>query len=291
MDVILCRNVLIYFTAEQRQKVAQQFGQSLLDGGWMIVAPCEIAQVCLPPFVMVKFPGTILHRKNRHATRPAAPPKITIPSFIPQTTVAPGFESQPASSSPVQADTFESVPSQFPDIVTEQEQQPTPYQEALAMYERGSYAEAAEKLAGLFTNSEYDNDEKVITLLAQVHATQGKLADALEWCEKAIIIEKLNPNFHYLHAIILQEQGQVDEAIMSLKRVLYLDQDFVLAHFALGHLTRQQGRLKESDKHFENALSFLNTQRREDVLPGSEGMTAGGLTEIIQSVVHRENMA
>jgi chemotaxis protein methyltransferase CheR len=143
----------------------------------------------------------------------------------------------------------------------------------------------------LFTSKDYHNDEKAITLLAQVQATQGKLADALEWCEKAITVEKLNPNLHYLHAIILQEQGQVDEAIMSLKRVLYLDQDFVLAHFALGHLTRQQGRFRESSKHFENALSFLNTQQRGDILPGSEGMTAGGLTEIIRSVAHRENIA
>lgn len=75
----------------------------------------------------------------------------------------------------------------------------------------------------------------------------------------------------------------MDKAMMSMKRVLYLDQNFVLAHFALGNLAYQQRKFKESGKHFENALSLLNTYRREDILPESDGMTVGRLVEIISS--------
>jgi chemotaxis protein methyltransferase CheR len=86
----------------------------------------------------------------------------------------------------------------------------------------------------------------------------------------------------------LQEQGQVEEAVRFLKRSLYLDQGFVLAHFALGNLALGQRKYKESDKHFENALSLLSRYRPEDILPESEGLTAGRLANIIQSMTYRE---
>ena len=57
----------------------------------------------------------------------------------------------------------------------------------------------------------------------------------------------------------------------------------MVAHFALGNLTPRQGKLKESDKHFKNALSLLSAYRQEDVLLESEGTTAGRLIEIIRS--------
>ena len=62
----------------------------------------------------------------------------------------------------------------------------------------------------------------------------------------------------------------------------------MLAHFALGNLTSRQGKLKESQKHFENALSLLSAYQQGEVLPESEGIAAGRLAEIIQSTTDRE---
>ena len=60
-----------------------------------------------------------------------------------------------------------------------------------------------------------------------------------------------------------------------MKRALYLNPDFVLPYFMLGNLQRQQGKMAEAEKHFENALNILNEYDQEDILPESEGMTAG----------------
>jgi chemotaxis protein methyltransferase CheR len=83
----------------------------------------------------------------------------------------------------------------------------------------------------------------------------------------------------------------VEAALRSFKRALYLDPNFVLVHVALGNLTQQQGRFKESKKHFANALSLLGAYRHEDILPESDGMTAGRLREIIQSTTSRTQSA
>ncbi|MBI1940196.1 MAG: tetratricopeptide repeat protein [Acidobacteria bacterium] len=154
------------------------------------------------------------------------------------------------------------------------------------LYERGRYVEAEEQILAWL--SENSDDSKALALLARVCANQGRLREALEWCGKAIAAEKVNAGSHYLRATILLEQGLLEEAGASLKRALYADQNFVLAHFVLGNLARQQGKFREAQKHFENALSLLRAYGREQVLPESEGITAGRLAEIINVQMDRE---
>jgi chemotaxis protein methyltransferase CheR len=58
----------------------------------------------------------------------------------------------------------------------------------------------------------------------------------------------------------------------------------VLAHFALGNLARSCGRNDTADKHFSNASRLLAACPADDVLPESDGLTVGRLTEIISSI-------
>ena len=81
--------------------------------------------------------------------------------------------------------------------------------------------------------------------------------------------------------------GVVEDAQISLKRALYLDPKLVLAHFALGNLTLWQGKGDQALRHFENALALLRTFAPDDTVPGSEGMTAGRLSEIIAPITVR----
>src|SRR5713101_5391864 len=45
MDVIFCRNVLMYFTPQQARKVVGNLHHTLIDGGWLVVSPSEAFQV------------------------------------------------------------------------------------------------------------------------------------------------------------------------------------------------------------------------------------------------------
>jgi chemotaxis protein methyltransferase CheR len=119
---------------------------------------------------------------------------------------------------------------------------------------------------------------------ARCCAGEGRLGEAIAWCEKAIDADRLNPAYYYLLAIIRQEQGQVEVASQSLSRALYLDPDFALAHFALGNLRLSQGRRTEADRHLANALAVLEGCAQDEILPEADGLTAGRLVEIIASV-------
>ncbi|GAC1451551.1 MAG: hypothetical protein PVSMB11_12550 [Desulfuromonadaceae bacterium] len=122
---------------------------------------------------------------------------------------------------------------------------------------------------------------KAVALMAQAQANRGEITLALEWVEKAIAVGKLNAELYYLRANIFQEQGEIPKAMASLKQAIYLDQAFVMAHFALGTLTLQNGKPREAGKHLENALSLLGGCPADDPVPGAEGMTAARLAEII----------
>ncbi len=117
----------------------------------------------------------------------------------------------------------------------------------------------------------------------RILADQGNLSEALISCEKAIFANKLDPNLHYLQATIFQEQNRDAEAIVSFKRTIFLDPEFLMGHFALGNLLHQQGKKQVARKHFENALLILAKFHQNAILQDSEGLTAGRMREIVSA--------
>jgi chemotaxis protein methyltransferase CheR len=241
MDVIFCRNVLMYFTPAHARKVVDSLRNALTDDGWLAVSPTECSQALFSRFVAVNFPDSILYRKcnteEPSLTWAPAPPVAT-----PECTE--GALEAPQLSTPVV------VTVQSPSAPSQPEQDPQAFSQ-----------------------------------LARTLANQGKLADALTWTERWIGADKTNPAAHYLHAMILQETGDRIAARRSLDRAVYLRPDFVLAHFALGNLARADSRSSAANKHFANALHVLRGCPPNQLLPESEGTTAGRLMQIIATLL------
>lgn len=247
MDVILCRNVLMYFTAQRAKQVAGNFYRALVDGGWLIVSPVEASHSLLSPFTPVEFPGAVLYRKMVNAESTLCVREHQVAQPFGETEAAPPL--------PVA--------------------QPEPVVEAADIH----VAQADQLLVP-------QPDERYApSRMARSCANQGRLNEALEWCEQAIAADKLNPLHHYLSATILQEQRRHDVAIQSLIRALYLDPDFVLAHFALGNLHQSQGRYRQAQRYFGNVLALLRKHSQDEILPEADGLTAGRLAEIVTSLL------
>jgi chemotaxis protein methyltransferase CheR len=290
MDIILCRNVLMYFTREQAQKVVNKFFPSLVTGGWLVVNPSELSTELFSEFTSVNFPGAILYQKEDaelHLKTVFGGEQDNESAILAQPffglTVGTEMEEAPSPESSgilsLEVDARRETPASAP----------TWYRDASAFYEQGRYREAVAMLQELVSSGQADI--AAYALLGRAYANQGQLDEALEWCEKAIAIDKTDARSHYLRATILQELNRAEEATGSLRRALFLDQHFVLAHFALGNLTRQQGKHKESERHLTNALALLRASGQEDKLPESEGMTAGRLVEIIRQMMISEAAA
>jgi chemotaxis protein methyltransferase CheR len=243
MDLILCRNVLMYFTSSQQTHVVDSLYRTLSEESWLIVAASEGSRSLLPRFTPVTFPGAIFYRKGGEqaadtlaydsllveATRFTAPPS---PPPLPAPSVAPSV----ASPEPVVAKAIIDEPD-------------------------------------------------ALSLEARALADQGRLAPALELCDRWIAADPLDSAGRYLRAVILEELGEREQSRRALMHAVYLQADFVLAHFALGNLARGDGKAEESRKHLQNALALLGSCAPDDVLPHSDGLTAGRLKEILTSLL------
>ena len=284
MDVIFCRNVLMYFTLPQARKVMRNLRRALVEDGWLVVSPSEGSQAFFSRFVPVNFPGVILYQRDDSKVRtdqrrPPEPRGETDEFILPAfETLLPGVPPMPAG--------LPTEPTLLPppESPSQPEAAPTPFALAASLYQQGRYAETTDLLLASFAADEAP-DPQAFSLLARALANQGKLADALAWCDRWIAADKLNSSGHYLRAVVLQEIGDNEPAGRSLQRAIYLDPDFVLAHFALGNLARKCGRVHEGDKHLTNALQLVRLRQTNDLLPESDGLTAGGLTEIISSIL------
>lgn len=69
-DLILCRNVLMYFTPAQATKVVATLHHALHEDGWLAVAPCEASQSLFSRFQPAYHNGAIFYRKGRPQARP-----------------------------------------------------------------------------------------------------------------------------------------------------------------------------------------------------------------------------
>jgi chemotaxis protein methyltransferase CheR len=287
MDVIFCRNVLMYFTPSQARKVVENLCRALADDGWLVVSPSEGSQALFSQFVPVNFPGVILYQKNDATVRTASvwPPT---PSSEPATVVAPALEAPVPRTQQMPAALPAEPPPPPPVDEPERAETPCPsFAVAAALCQQGHYAEAVETLLASFATHTAP-EPQVFSLLARALANRGDLAAALAWCDRWVVADKLDPSGHYLRAVVLQELGDNEQARRALQRAIYLHPDFVLAHFALANLARSCGTIAEAKKHFAIALELLRGYQPDDLLPESDGLTAGRLTAIITSILARE---
>jgi chemotaxis protein methyltransferase CheR len=241
MDLIVCRNVLMYFSSAHTTKVVSKLHEALLDEGWLIVAPSECSQTLFAQFAAARLPEGTFYRKSGTVAVQA-----TSHDVAPQPTRS--EDRRPRLDRPQPAS-----PRRVPP--------------------RSSEAVSAQSLS----------DE------ARELANRGRLAESLAVIERWLAADKLDASAHYLSAMIHQELGHAAQARIALQRALFLQPEFALAHFALGNLSRSLCQHAEARRHLDNALHLVRRLPPDAEVPGSEGLSAGRLTEIISALVTRES--
>jgi chemotaxis protein methyltransferase CheR len=278
MDLIVCRNVLMYFRPDIIKQVVGKLQRSLLHGGWLVVSPVESPLIKDAALSAVQFPDAVLYCKR-------APPEH------PDTRGAPAAEQSLTERKSRTASRQASL--QPPKVPTRSRTMSTPrgvpgsaekrYAQALECFTAGQYDTCVSFLAD--PASGLGEDTKALELLARAHANAGRLADAETWCERAIRADKLNARLRYLLATVFIEQGRLERAAAALHRAIYIDPQFVVAHFALGQLMLRMGLLQKARSSLVNASTILKPFRAEEQVPESDGLSAGRLSEIVQSLL------
>lgn len=119
---------------------------------------------------------------------------------------------------------------------------------------------------------------------ARCLANAGRLAEALTICDQLIAVDPLSAPSHYLRGIILHEQNAIQKAVLAIRRALYLDHDFIVAHLELGNLMLRLERKRDARRCFGNARALLLPLAAEALLPESDGIPAAHLLSVLTSM-------
>jgi chemotaxis protein methyltransferase CheR len=90
-DLIICRNVMIYFGPKSMQKITRQFYDCLAPGAWLLVGPSEPNMTHFTSFHAVNAPGVTLYQRpvrsgpdfGEAASFPGPRPSIALPLEVP----------------------------------------------------------------------------------------------------------------------------------------------------------------------------------------------------------------
>ncbi len=303
MDIILCRNVLIYFSYDKMTCALKNLRRHMARDGRLITSPTESSHVletniftpcreldllafCRPDAKQIP---TI--RAPHHAD------EYPIPYSAPES--APGhiadMEQQKAGATvpPASAHQEQRIP---PGAGLALSVPPPTVEEAGGMLEAAEAAIAkgdpqrAESLARKYLEGNGDppagtQAARAKALVARSLSSRGKLEDALRWAAGAVDSESMNPEHRYHQGVILQELGRLDEAAASLERALYLDPALPMAHFSLGLMARRKGNESAAQRHFTRLLTVLDHIGGDEPVPLSEGLSAARLRELVESLL------
>jgi len=267
MDLILCRNVTIYFSEFVTSAVVDRFHDTLTDGGWLVVGHSELSLNVYRRFQTRNFPNTVLYQRNGQA--PAQPSDWQWPPLYTEKMASVTLPVAPPS--PLLPPAPPPPPPLSIDV--------NPLDQAREMLEFGRSEEAREVLLAL-ANSPLANIE-VYVLLGQTYANLGDLEAAEHWCRKALRRNKLALEAYYTLALVLQHQARLPEAIEALKKVVYIDRNDVLGHFSLARLHYQNEQAPAALKSLDNARRLLEAQEDDVVVARSGGVTVKRLRDAI----------
>jgi len=289
VDIIFCRNVMLYFNPAQIERTMARFYKALGDKGSLFVGPTEVDQRFLNGFTCRHYEGTFIFRKGFQENGAGTGAGSQVPPHFPsaETDLPPVRFVQPPAVAPqaiaplepraegASRDAGHGTGEQSPAAANG-------YPEALALYRAGRYEQAADRVRRALDAGPQSAD--TLALGARAYANLARFSEAREFCEQAIAADRLSAQNHYLLSIILEQQGDAAGAATSLKHALFVDHDYLLAYFALGNLCRQAGDEEESERNYANALRLLEKRDPHEVLPEAEGMTAGRLAQMIRAM-------
>jgi chemotaxis protein methyltransferase CheR len=292
MDLIICRNVTIYFAEPTTRQVIQRFYNALVPGGWLVVGHAEPSLTIYRAFQARNYPNTLLYQKTgqptswpedwkKLETTPSL--KVSHPSLISKTSPAapkpiltermpPAIQPKKSKlSSLSQTKTLTSIPE------TKKYQKASdsdPCKVAETLLNEGRSVQVIDTLESNLEELPTDVQAFARCLLARAYANQGQWDKARYWGESALKLDNLLSEAYYILAMVDEHEGEIEQAIDKLKKVIYLDRQKPLPYFNLAMLHKKQRQVPQAQRALNNVIRILSQWAPEKVIPDSGGSTA-----------------
>jgi chemotaxis protein methyltransferase CheR len=275
VDIIFCQNVTIYFQLETCRQLVARFYDCLQDGGLLFLGFSETLWNVFDRFRSREVAGAYVYYKESEK-------------------VSPTVVSKPAGTRQPQPAQIRHRPTTGPLVVkaakeannaprvsgydkrslhdqTTRDHSPAQADEAALrkgreLLQRGMGAEALEALRRISPQSECARP--ALMLAARVHADRGDLDLAVAEIHRALELDVMNEEAHFLLGVIYSRQQQWQPAVKQFERARYLSPASALASFYLAEAYRNLGRTAPAAREYRNALQQLDGRPPGELLDG-----------------------
>ena len=124
---------------------------------------------------------------------------------------------------------------------------------------------------------------------ARKFAREGSLSLAIQKCDQAVERDPLYSSAYYVRALLHLDNGAREACREDLRRLLYLDPDFLLGHFALANLYEAESRTEDATRHRTRAARLAAKLGPEETVPGSSNLTVKTLIAMLQAMAQPED--
>jgi chemotaxis protein methyltransferase CheR len=239
-DIVFCKNVTIYFSADVTRKLIRGLHGTLAPDGFLLLGHAESLWQMSEGFALVERGGAFCYRKGSHVARRASPAAGERKRPSKRAAAAPAVKSVvPARTKATAAPTHDARTSDDYDV-------------CLAAFRAGDWQAAEAGLSVLVASCPTFVPAQL--LLGGLYAHRARFDEALRQAEAVLKLSDLEPRAHLLLGMIEARRDRTDEALQSLRRALYLDDSLALAHFWLGNLYRDRGDLMRACHEYENVV-------------------------------------
>jgi chemotaxis protein methyltransferase CheR len=252
IDVIFCRNVIIYFDLGEITRVVKDFYELLPEGGGLFLGYSESISKFEDPivnkFVSVNKGDCFYYRKP---TPEMEAEKERLHEIV----------SQARAPRPVAPETPAPLIKVSPPKDDAVKKEISLFVEAKALFDKGEYVRAAE-LCNKILEDDPDSSE-VRYLLGRIFAQRNMFEDSLKQLRAAIGKDRLFTDAHFAEGFVLYSAGDFPAAVRSFENAILLDMNFAMAYFYKAMVHELKGDLTKARLGYKNALNTLKKSEGE----------------------------
>lgn len=254
IDIVFCRNVIMYFSENVRRYISETIYKMLTDYGWLIVSPIEASPKIFAKFKTINTTKAILYQK--------APEQIPYQKATHQ--IHPNLEKEPPRFLP------------HKNLV----QKETTHQPSYHHLQTKNKTDSP-----VLPSDEHHINISDILDKAIKNANNGRFEEAENLLLNIVKIDNLNPETYFLLASIAEEKGDLQSAEDAIKKVIYINPNHPVAYFKLGNILMKLEKKHDALRAFNSALTLLNNHHKDMEIHGADGLNTERLREICQKMI------
>jgi chemotaxis protein methyltransferase CheR len=268
IDIIFCRNVLMYLNHDLIKKISQRYFNILNEEGWLITSQVELNDIFFGHFSKVYSDEGVFyikdstHKKRKNLLSPV------------KETIATPSVSKKAQRQHKKIEI---------DLNTDEEDSSFLNSELEMLYSEGKYSQCIKiAIAEMEKGSE---DNTLLGFLAKSYANTGRYKEAIYILDKLISKNISSDDIFYLYGTVLTELKEIEKAKQMFRKGLYLNPEHLLSHLMLGNILKNEGNNRGASIHYRNVIQLTDKIKEEDIVRLTGGVNKDRLREMVEKLI------